>query len=196
MIEHLAHPTATEPEALTGLWEASVRASHDFLAPEDVAFYRRLVRQEALPTTDLHTLRTSAPDCARWNGFAAFMGIDGDELSMLFVAPNQRGKGLGGKLVNHALTRCGVRRVDVNEQNSQALGFYIRQGFRIAGRDPLDSSSKPYLILHLKRGGNEKRASRIPGNSSCNAAVRPTSPRSAGRRASSRPRFSWECRWS
>lgn len=118
MIEHLPHPTATELDALTELWEASVRASHD--------------------------------DCSRWNGFAAFMGIEGDELSMLFVAPNQRSKGLGAKLVNHAMTRCGVRRVDVNEQNSQALGFYIRQGFRIVGRSPLDPSGKPYPILHLQ----------------------------------------------
>ncbi|MCM1301263.1 MAG: GNAT family N-acetyltransferase [Bacteroides cellulosilyticus] len=83
-----------------------------------------------------------------------------DYLSMLFVAPNQRGKGLGYKLVNHTMARCGVRRTDVNGQHSQALGFYLRQGFRIAIRDPLAPSGKPYPILHLKHDGNKKRVSR------------------------------------
>lgn len=37
-IERLKNPSAGELDALTDLWEASVRATHDFLAPEDIAF--------------------------------------------------------------------------------------------------------------------------------------------------------------
>ena len=51
-----------------------------------------------------------------------------------------RGKGLGRELVEHVTTHCGVRRVDVNEQNTQAAGFYARMGFRIVSRDTLDPS--------------------------------------------------------
>lgn len=47
-IERLKNPSAGELDALTDLWEASVRATHDFLAPEDIAFFRQMVRQEAL----------------------------------------------------------------------------------------------------------------------------------------------------
>ena len=44
-IERLKNPSAGELDALTDLWEASVRATHDFLAPEDIAFFRQMVRQ-------------------------------------------------------------------------------------------------------------------------------------------------------
>ena len=73
-------------------------------------------------------------------------------LEMLFVAPGARGKGFGRQLVNHVTRHCGVRRVDVNEQNPQAAGFYERMGFRTAGRDATDPSGRPYPILHMELG--------------------------------------------
>ena len=144
-IERLANPTVSELDALTDLWEASVRATHDFLAPEDIPLYRRLVREEALPTATLHVLRNND------DTFAAFAGTESDKLEMLFVAPTQFGKGLGSKLLNYVATYCGVRRTDVNEQNSAAAAFYARLGFRIVARDATDPSGRPYPILHLER---------------------------------------------
>ena len=145
MVERLASPAAHELDALTDLWERSVRATHDFLAPEDIPFFRRMVRQEALPAAEIYVIRDSG------NGFAAFAGIGADRLEMLFVAPSARGKGLGRELVEHVAVHCGVRRVDVNEQNAQAAGFYARMGFRIVSRDALDPSGRPYPLLHLER---------------------------------------------
>ena len=145
MIERIESPAPAELEALTDLWERSVRATHDFLAPKDIAFFRRMVREEALPAAELHVVRDSE------NHFAAFAGVEADRLEMLFVAPTARGKGLGRELVEHVTTHCGVRRVDVNEQNTQAAGFYARMGFRIVSRDALDPSGRPYPILHLER---------------------------------------------
>ena len=37
----------------------------------------------------------------------------------------------------------------MNEQNPQALGFYLRMGYQITGRDALDPTGKPFPILHL-----------------------------------------------
>ena len=62
-----------------------------------------------------------------------------------------RAEGLGRELVEHVTVHCGVRRVDVNEQNAQAAGFYARMGFRVVSRDALDPSGRPYPILHLER---------------------------------------------
>lgn len=145
MVERLASPAAHELDALTDLWERSVRVTHDFLAPEDIPFFRRMVRQEALPAAEIYVIRDSG------NGFAAFAGIGADRLEMLFVAPSARGKGLGRELVEHVAVHCGVQRVDVNEQNAQAAGFYARMGFRVVSRDALDPSGRPYPILHLER---------------------------------------------
>ncbi|MDE6507486.1 MAG: GNAT family N-acetyltransferase [Alistipes sp.] len=142
-VERLDHPTAAQLDALTDLWEASVRATHDFLEPEDIAFYRRIVREEALLGTTLYVIRTES------NAFAAFAGIAGEMLEMLFVAPGLRGRGLGRSLAEHLIARHNVRRVDVNEQNPQAAAFYARLGFRTLSRDAVDASGKPYPILHL-----------------------------------------------
>ena len=58
MIERIESLAPAELEALTDLWERSVRATHDFLAPEDIAFFRRMVREEALPgVEELHVIR-------------------------------------------------------------------------------------------------------------------------------------------
>lgn len=144
MIERLPAPTPHELDALTALWERSVRATHGFLAAEDIGFFRRMVREEALAAVELLVVRNAERE------FAAFAGVAGEWLEMLFVDPAERGKGIGSELVRHVVRHCGVRRVDANEQNTQAVGFYERMGFRIIGRDALDPSGKPYPILHLE----------------------------------------------
>lgn len=161
MIEHLTQPSPAELDALTALWEASVRATHDFLSEEDIPFFRQMVRNEALAAVDLYVIRdtddrtdrafgsggTDGTDGNRgstatgqtgetgrdsrtneFGGFTAFAGVAGDMLEMLFVAPGMRGKGFGRQLVNHVTRHCGVRRVDVNEQNPQAAGFLRTDG--------------------------------------------------------------------
>lgn len=180
MIEHLPQPSPAELDALTALWEASVRATHDFLSEEDIPFFRQMVRNEALPGTTLYVIRESeagtnrsgdacgsgggayaeaektggchrkSGGAGKFGGFTAFAGVAGEMLEMLFVAPGARGKGFGRQLVNYVTRHCGVRRVDVNEQNPQAAGFYERMGFRTAGRDAADPSGRPYPILHME----------------------------------------------
>ena len=194
-IERLKNPSAGELDALTDLWEASVRATHDFLAPEDIVFFRQMVRQEALRGVELHVIRkpgskapetgTSAGQESRhefrtsgktgesrrpegldengmFGGFAAFAGIDGDMLEMLFVEPGLRGRGIGRRLLDHARATWPRLSVDVNEQNVQAAGFYARLGFRVTGRDATDPSGRPYPILHLSLGETPQRIVPIP----------------------------------
>ena len=71
-------------------------------------------------------------------------------LEMLFVRAEMRGQGVGSALVRRALDE-GVTRVDVNEQNPLALGFYQRMGFAVTGRSALDGQGRPFPLLHMKR---------------------------------------------
>lgn len=90
----------------------------------------------------------------------AFMGIGGDRLEMLFVDPDWRGGGIGRALVALATARRGVSRVDVNEQNPQAIGFYERMGFAVSGRSEIDGKGRPFPLLHMQYGyGPERRNS-------------------------------------
>ena len=146
MIRPLIAPTLAELDALTELWEGSVRATHDFLSEEDIVFYRHLVRTEALGAVALHV-------CYESGGHpVAFLGMEGDKIEMLFVAHDRLYRGLGRRMLEYAVA-LGARRVDVNEQNTSATRFYTRMGFRILSRDALDASDRPFPILHLALSG-------------------------------------------
>ena len=80
---------------------------------------------------------------------AGFLGMEAEGIEMLFVHADFRGQGIGSSLMREALSRDTCR-VDVNEQNPQALGFYRRFGFEVVARDDVDSLGLPYPILHCE----------------------------------------------
>ena len=128
------------------VWEASVRATHHFLSEEDIRFFRPLILNDYLAAVDLHCLKDES---GRIHGF---LGVSGEDVEMLFLAPQSRGRGLGKRLLTFALEELGARRVDVNEQNPAAVGFYEHMGFRVTGRSPLDNAGKPFPLLHMAIG--------------------------------------------
>ena len=50
---------------------------------------------------------------------AAFMGIENRTLEMLFLSPEERGRGLGKRLLQYGMENYGIERLTVNEQNPQ-----------------------------------------------------------------------------
>ena len=125
------------------VWEASVRATHHFVAESDIEIFRPLVFDE-LPHTDLACVRDG-------NGLVAgFIGIAEGKVEMLFIHPDYREQGIGRTLLSYAINERGATTVDVNEQNDQALGFYMRMGFEVVARSELDSNGKPYPLLHMR----------------------------------------------
>jgi putative acetyltransferase len=129
------------------LWERSVRATHDFLTEADIQALRPLVAEElASDSTQWWVAALGAGELA---GFLACMPgvIDG-----LFVDPTYRGHGVGTSLIAHAQRRAsGSLRVDVNEQNTAARGFYESLGFTVVGRSPVDGAGRPFPLLHMER---------------------------------------------
>jgi hypothetical protein len=87
----------------------------------------------------------------------AFSAVTGSNMDALFVAAEARGMGLGSMLVRHALSLSANLSTQVNEQNSQAMRFYLKLGFKPVRRDPHDDSGRPYPIVHLVRD-DESRA--------------------------------------
>ncbi|MBL7769450.1 MAG: acetyltransferase [Flavipsychrobacter sp.] len=140
----LVKPVSTDYEALTELWEASVRATHDFLPESDIQYFKPLVRDQFLASVDLYALQDAS---GRFHGF---LGVLDGKIEMLFVDPASRGKGCGKWLLQIALKELQAYDLDVNEQNPQAVGFYQKMGFEVVGRSPLDAMGKPYPILHMK----------------------------------------------
>ncbi|MCY1338259.1 putative N-acetyltransferase YjaB [compost metagenome] len=142
-IETLTTLSPADRQRLADVWEDAVRATHHFLSEDDIQFFRPLVRDAYLDSVRLACLRGAD------GRIAGFIGTVEDRVEMLFVDPAQHGRGIGRALMEHALAQ-GARFVDVNEQNPQALGFYLRLGFVRHGRSPVDGSGKPFPILHLR----------------------------------------------
>ncbi|WP_337175747.1 GNAT family N-acetyltransferase [Paludisphaera sp.] len=133
---------------LVEIWEAAVRATHDFLTEVDIQVLKPLVLHEYLPLVEL-------AGCEEAGELVGFLGRLGTRIEMLFVAPERRGRGAGRALVEHAVGALGCDEVDVNEQNPQAVGFYLRMGFRVVGRSARDGLGNPFPLLHMKMDGGD-----------------------------------------
>lgn len=129
---------------LVDIWESAVKATHDFLSDDDFEFYKKHI-YIYFEHVSLFVYRNE-------NGEAkGFLGISEDSIEMLFVDNKSRGTGIGKLLLDYAVNRLNAQKVDVNEQNTQALEFYYHFGFKEVGRDEYDGEGKGYPILHLEK---------------------------------------------
>lgn len=135
---------ATDYSEVVDVWEASVRATHLFLREADIFYFKPLILNDYLKAVHLTCVKDEA------GRILGFMGVHEDSLEMLFLHPDARGKGLGKLLILHAINNLKVKKVDVNEQNPQAVGFYEHIGFEVVSRSELDGLGKPYPILHMQ----------------------------------------------
>jgi putative acetyltransferase len=136
--------TALDYEELISVWEAAVRATHHFLQESHIDFYRRQIPAHYFPEVSLFCIRSAE------GTIAGFLGISLDCIEMLFVHPDYFGTGVGKRLVNFAVKHKAIGKVDVNEQNPQAVGFYKHMGFVTQSRSENDAEGNPFPVLHMK----------------------------------------------
>ena len=138
-------PDRSQPllEVLLQIWERSVRATHLFLSDAEVNRIKEYVPRAFEGVEHLIVAEAEKP--------VAFMGTQNGRLEMLFVAPEERGRGIGRQLLQYGVESYGVFEVTVNEQNPQAVGFYERMGFETYKRTDPDEEGAPYPLLYMKR---------------------------------------------
>ena len=132
----------TDYPRLMEIWESAVLSTHDFLKEEDFLYYK-----ERLP---VYFQYVNLFGFEQEGILIGFMGIAEGNLEMLFIDNKYRGARIGKKLITYAIDNLQVTKVDVNEQNVQAVGFYEYMGFNIYKRSNLDGEGKEYLILHMQ----------------------------------------------
>lgn len=135
---------AADYPRLMEIWESAVRRTHHFLKEEDFLYYK-----ERVPTYFPYVALYGAEEDGRVEGF---LGVSEDNIEMLFVDADRRGQGIGRSLLGYAVEQLGMKKVDVNEQNAQAVGFYEHMGFRTVARSERDGDGKDYPLLHMRLG--------------------------------------------
>lgn len=124
------------------IWDTSVRATHTFITEKDFLYYKKIIPTNFLPKLSIYILEDEQP--------RGFIGVLGENVEMLFIDAKSRGCGYGKYLLHFALENLKITKLDVNEQNIQAIEFYRKIGFEQTGRSEKDSMGKNYPILHLK----------------------------------------------
>jgi putative acetyltransferase len=136
-------PTRHDYLELIDVWEKSVRATHHFLPEDYIQYLWPLILEKYFDAVSLFSIRNEE------HKIMGFIGTSDDKVEMLFIDPAYRGKGIGKLLMNHATGNLYIRKVDVNEQNEQAVGFYKKLGFQVINRLEVDSLGKPYPIFEM-----------------------------------------------
>ena len=161
-IQEIENRTPQLASELLDVWERSVRVTHLFLSSAQIDAIKKHVPQAlqdvkhlvvAFQGTPSVPADTATPKEAPASTPIAFMGIEGDRLEMLFIAPEERGRGLGRRLLQLGMEGYGVRELTVNEQNPQATGFYEHMGFAAYKRTEPDEEGNPYPLLHMRLWG-------------------------------------------
>ncbi len=140
----IANAQKSDYQDIIKIWEASVRATHHFLTEEDIQYFKPLILDQYL---DAVTLRVARDEQGIIVGF---LGVAEQGLEMLFLDPGHIGRGLGRQLTEYAFDHFQINKVDVNEANPKAAEFYKKMGFKVVSRSEVDSSGKPYPILHME----------------------------------------------
>lgn len=131
-------------EQLVKVWKASVKETHTFLSDEEI---NRIQKYVSRALTDIPHLMIAE------NGSGvpcACMGINEQKLEMLFIAPEERGRGLGKKLIEYGIREFSINELGVNEQNPLAKGFYEHMGFQVYKRTETDEQGRPYPVLYMR----------------------------------------------
>ena len=129
---------------LIDIWESSVRATHDFLPEETIEELKPLILKHYFDAVELRSFRNER------NKIVGFIGVADSNIEMLFVEPGHFGQKIGRRLTEFAIDNLNALKVDVNEQNPKAIGFYERIGFIKCGRSELDGQGNPYPLIHMQ----------------------------------------------
>lgn len=134
----------SDHERMVEIWWSSVQATHHFISPD------YLCKLHDLLPSYLTTLHTFIYKDDADGEPVAFMGLskNGTKLELLFVHPEHARKGIGTKLLQHAI-KMDVTDVDSFEANSEAIKFYASRGFQVIGRSEAHSVGGPYPLIHL-----------------------------------------------
>lgn len=79
-----------------------------------------------------------------------FLWVDDKQIKKLFVEPVLQSRGIGAKLLEHAVSELDATYLWALEKNTRAIDFYKRHGFMVTGEKMLEEGTTEYLVKLIK----------------------------------------------
>ena len=79
-----------------------------------------------------------------------FLWVDDKQIKKLFVEPVLQSRGIGAKLLEHAVSELGATYLWALEKNTRAIAFYKRHGFMVTDEKMFEEGTTEYLIKLTK----------------------------------------------
>lgn len=133
-----------DTETLVNIWLEASRFAHGFLGEERLQLQSEQVRDIYLKQAENWVIIHDGKP-------AGFIGLVGQFIGGLFIDPHIHGKGLGRQLLVHALDLKKSLELEVYALNTQAHGFYLRNGFVEIARFAEDDEGLPFAVIHMRR---------------------------------------------
>lgn len=112
-------------DAVSEIWLSSNLEAHDFIPAEYWRGHFESVRA-ALGGAEVYVYTDEG-------GVRGFIGLDGEYIEGIFVAPDARSRGIGKQLLDCAKGLRDRLELRVYTENRRAAGFYCREGFTLSG---------------------------------------------------------------
>ena len=138
--------------AVVDVWEASIRDAHRLVSDAYLQFFKPLVRNELLAMVDVAGVRSSG------GALVGFVAIAGTHVEALFVHPAWRRKGVGRRLVRHAVNAAGVLTVDLDDGNTPAIALFRTEAFAVEHRWSITSLGRTFPMIRMRRSALLARA--------------------------------------
>ena len=79
-----------------------------------------------------------------------FLWVDDKQIKKLFVEPVLQSRGIGAKLLEHAVSELGATYLWALEKNTRAITFYKRHGFMVTDEKMFEEGTTEYLVKLTK----------------------------------------------
>ena len=75
-----------------------------------------------------------------------FLWVDDKQIKKLFVEPVLQSRGIGTKLLEHAVSELGATYLWALEKNTRAIAFYKCHGFMVTDEKMFEEGTTEYLV--------------------------------------------------
>ena len=79
-----------------------------------------------------------------------FLWVDDKQIKKLFVEPVLQSRGIGAKLLEHAVSELDATYLWALEKNTRAIDFYKRHGFMVTDEKMLEEGTTEYLVKLIR----------------------------------------------